>query len=80
MPGTKRQNERLVILFLIGVLAMNYPILTLFSKVRLYWNIPLLYLYLFFFWAVFIGFVAFAMEFPASLQVRMKRPQSERSE
>ena len=77
MPGTKRQNERLVILFLVGIVAMNYPILSLFSKVRLYCNIPLLYLYLFFCWAVFIAFVAFAMEFPASLQDRVKMPETE---
>lgn len=80
MPGIKRQNERLVILFLIGLLAMNYPILSLFNKVSLYCSIPLLYLYLFSLWVVFIGLVAGALELPAVPRSRGKLPTAASSE
>ena len=66
MPETKRKNERLVVLFLGGVLALNYPLLSLFGKVRLYFHIPVLYLYLFLCWGVFILGVALIMELPAA--------------
>lgn len=66
MPETKRKNERLIALFLVGLFALNYPILSLFSTVALYCNIPVLYLYLFLCWGFFIAGVALIMELPAS--------------
>jgi len=66
MPETKRKNERLVALFLIGALALNYPLLALFSKVRLLCNIPVLFLYIFLCWVLFILGVALTMERPAA--------------
>ncbi len=62
MSAIKRQSERLIILLLIGVLALNYPLLALFSKSVLWLGIPALYLYLFLFWALFIGLLAVVME------------------
>jgi predicted tellurium resistance membrane protein TerC len=68
MSVTKRQRERLAGLLLLGLIAINYPLLALFSKTVLWFGIPALYLYLFVFWAVFIGLAAAVIE---------KREQSE---
>ncbi len=63
MPEIKRrQNERLVVILIVGVIALNYPILSLFSKVRLIFGAPVLYFYLFTVWTVFIGCVALVLE------------------
>jgi hypothetical protein len=62
MSVTKRQGERLTGLLLIGLIAINYPLLALFSKSVLWFGIPALYLYLFVFWALFIGLAATVME------------------
>ena len=62
MSVSKRQGERLIGLLLIGLIAINYPILALFSKTVLWFGIPALYLYLFVFWALFIGIAAAVME------------------
>ena len=57
MAESKRQNERLIVLLIIGVIALNYPLLSLFSKASLIFGIPILYEYLFIIWFVFIGCV-----------------------
>jgi hypothetical protein len=62
MSVTKRQGERLIGLLLIGLIAINYPLLALFNKTVLWFGIPALYLYLFVFWALFIGLAAAVME------------------
>ena len=56
------QNERLVVLALIGALALNYPLLSIFSEGGLLFGIPILYLYLFVFWAGFIALAALIIE------------------
>jgi len=58
MPEAKRQKERLIVLPLVGVIALNYPLLSLFSRARLLFGVPLLYLYLFAVWLLFIFCVA----------------------
>lgn len=58
MVEKKRQNERLIVLLLLGGLAINYPLLALFSKSVFWLGIPLLYFYLFTGWALFIGGLA----------------------
>lgn len=62
MPESRRQNERLIGVFVIGVIVLNYPILSLFSKIRLLFGVPVLYLYLFLIWALFILGVAVTVE------------------
>jgi fatty acid desaturase len=62
MSVTKRQGERLMGLLLIGFIAINYPLLALFSKTVLWFGIPALYFYLFVFWALFIALSAAVME------------------
>jgi len=62
MTPVKRKIQRLLVLFVFGVFALNYPLLALFSKNVLWFGIPLLYLYLFVSWVVFIIFIAFVAE------------------
>ncbi|GMQ75362.1 MAG: hypothetical protein BMS9Abin01_0610 [Gammaproteobacteria bacterium] len=61
LPAGKR-NERLVALVLVGGLALNYPLLYVFSDARLLFGIPVLYLYLFAVWAIFIALAALITE------------------
>ena len=74
MSAAKKQGERLVGLLLIGLIAINYPLLTLFSKTVLWFGIPALYLYLFVFWAIFIGLAAAVMEKRESSGSETERP------
>jgi len=62
MTPVKRKIQRLLVLFVFGVFALNYPLLALFSKTVLWFGIPLLYLYLFVFWGLFIICIAFVAE------------------
>ena len=62
MSPVRRKIQRLLVLFVFGVLAINYPLLALFNKTTLWFGIPLLYLYLFVFWVIFIVFIAFITE------------------
>ena len=62
MTPVKRKIQRLLVLFVFGIFALNYPLLALFSKTVLWFGIPLLYLYLFVFWVLFIICIAFVAE------------------
>ena len=62
MTPIKRKIQRLLVLFIFGILALNYPLLALFNKTVLLFGIPLLYLYLFVFWILFIVCIAFITE------------------
>ncbi len=57
-----RQKERLVALVLLGALLFNEPLLGLFDRLQLWFGIPLLYLYLFTAWGVFILLAALILE------------------
>ena len=62
MSPIRRKIQRLLVLFVFGCLALNYPLLALFSKTFLWYGIPLLYLYLFGLWIIFIIFIAIVTE------------------
>jgi hypothetical protein len=62
MTPVRRKIQRLLVLFVFAALALNYPLLALFSKTVLLFGIPLLYLYIFVLWLVFIIFIAFVAE------------------
>ena len=51
-------HERLVALFLLGVLLLVPPVLVVFNRVERVLGVPLLYLYLFAAWALLIGLAA----------------------
>jgi hypothetical protein len=58
----KQRTERLVVLAVIGALALNYPLLSLFAGGALLFGIPLLYFYLFALWGGLIALAAFIIE------------------
>ena len=62
MSPVRRKIQRLLVLFGFGCLAINYPLLALFSKIFLSFGIPVLYLYLFGLWLLFIIFIAIVTE------------------
>jgi hypothetical protein len=62
MSPVRRKVQRLLVLFGFGCLAINYPLLALFSKISLSYGIPVLYLYLFGLWLLFIIFIAIVTE------------------
>lgn len=63
-PGdrTEPTGQRLVALFLLGVLLFNYPLLQLFARDALVLGVPLLYCYIFVAWAALIGLIALVVE------------------
>jgi hypothetical protein len=58
---TNVRNERLVALFLLGLLLFNYPLLAMFNTPTLVLGMPRLYLYLFVAWAVLIAGAALVL-------------------
>ncbi len=58
----KQRTEQLVVLAVIGALALNYPLLSLFAGSGLLFGIPLLYFYLFALWGGLIAFAGFVLE------------------
>jgi hypothetical protein len=55
-PNVK--GERLVALFLLGIVLFNYPMLALFNRPDMVFGIPVLYAYVFGAWALFIVMLA----------------------
>ncbi len=62
MPRPPARQPRLVALFLFGVLLFNYPLLALFSRADEVLGVPLLYVYIFGAWALFVILLARAIE------------------
>jgi hypothetical protein len=56
------KNQRLVAVFLLGVLLFNYPLLALFNRAATVFGIPVLYAYIFGAWALLIGLLALVVE------------------
>lgn len=50
----QQSKEHIVILFIGGVVAINYPLLELFDRAWAPFGIPLLYFYLYFAWLLII--------------------------
>lgn len=57
-----RTGERLIALLLAGVIAWTYPVLFLIGTDVRVFGIPLLYLYLYLSWGLFVGLVALIIE------------------
>lgn len=58
------KGRRLVGVFLLGFVLLNYPILSLFNLEKLLFGIPLLYCYMFFVWSALIGLIVFITSLP----------------
>ena len=63
MTPDSKKNKRLVALFLLGCVLLNYPILSLVNLQILIFGLPLLYVYLFGVWCLLIGLTALATFF-----------------
>jgi hypothetical protein len=62
MMGNSVKGQRLVALFLLGWLLLNYPLLDLAAGDMLIFGIPLIYAYLFFVWATLIVLMTLVVE------------------
>ena len=58
MTRDSKINKRLVALFLLGCLLLNFPIISLFNLEILIFGLPLLYVYIFVIWCLIIGLTA----------------------
>ena len=56
------KGQRLVALFLLGSLLLNYPLLNLFSRDNFVLGIPVLYAFVFSVWALLIALMALVVE------------------
>ncbi len=56
------KGQRLVALFLLGSLLLNYPLLNLFASDNSLLGIPVLYAYVFTTWALLIALMALVVE------------------
>jgi hypothetical protein len=60
MAQNNNKNKRLISLFFLGSLLLNYPILSLFNVKTLVFGIPLLCLYIFSVWLALILLISIA--------------------
>ena len=51
-------GRRLVVVFLLGIVLLNYPVLALFSREEMVAGVPFLYVYLFAAWLALIAAMA----------------------
>jgi hypothetical protein len=56
------KSQRLVAVFLLGVVLFNYPVLALFNRAAEVLGIPVLYVFIFGAWAAMIGLLALVVE------------------
>jgi hypothetical protein len=56
------KGQRLVALFLLGCLLLNYPLFSLFAGTGNLLGVPVLYVYVFFAWALLIALMAIVIE------------------
>jgi hypothetical protein len=56
------KKQRLVAVFLCGVLLLYSPVISLFDQARLLFGVPVLYLYVFTVWVVLIAVMAWITE------------------
>ena len=80
MLTTTQRTERLVVLAVIGILALNYPALSLFAHGGLLFGIPVLYLYLFLAWVGLIVLAAAIIERKAGRIRSFITPETSASE
>lgn len=62
MRQSALMKQRLVAVFLGGVFLLYSPVISLFDQVRLWFGVPVLYLYLFTIWGVLVALMAWITE------------------
>ncbi|MGE5491782.1 MAG: hypothetical protein ACM31P_10935 [Actinomycetota bacterium] len=61
MSKRSLRNSRLAALFTLAGIALNYPVISLFSRDAVVFGIPLLYAYLYGAWAAIVALTALAV-------------------
>jgi hypothetical protein len=56
------KSQRLVAVFLLGMVLFNYPVMALFNSAAETFGIPLLYAYIFLAWTLLIGLLVLIIE------------------
>ncbi|MEL6611844.1 MAG: hypothetical protein AAFQ53_07100, partial [Bacteroidota bacterium] len=56
------RRQRLIALFVLGALLLNYPLLLLANRAESMFGVPVLFVYLFVVWAALIGLAAWTVE------------------
>jgi hypothetical protein len=64
MSRSVLKGQRLVAVFLLGLLLFNYPLMALFNRAADVFGIPVLYAYIFGAWALLIALLAIVIERP----------------
>jgi hypothetical protein len=64
MSRSVLKGQRLVAVFLLGLLLFNYPLMALFNRAAVVFGIPVLYAYIFGAWALLIALLAIVIERP----------------
>jgi hypothetical protein len=64
MKRSDATGQRLVAIFLMGCVLLNYPILSLFARPAELGGVPLLFAYVFAAWVVLIALMALVIERP----------------
>lgn len=62
MNRAKNNGQWLIVIFVIGLLLLNYPLLALYGGSQTIAGIPLFFVALFLTWAALIGLVALVIE------------------
>ncbi len=81
----QQSREYIAILFIVGVLALNYPMLELFNRPWMPFGVPVLYLYLYLVWFALIVLLIVVVEHskipepdqPAALTENASQPEAE---
>lgn len=60
--NTRKIGPRLVAVFLLGLVLLNYPVLVLFARDANIGGVPLLYAYVFVAWALIVALMAVVVE------------------
>lgn len=63
MSNASLKMQKLIALFILGVIAFNGPFLSLFNRSTTVWGIPVLFFYLFSVWAVLILLTGLVIEY-----------------
>jgi hypothetical protein len=62
MNGSSIAGQRLIAIFLLGCILLNYPILFLFDRIDTFFGVPSLYVYIFGAWSLLIVLMAYVVE------------------
>ena len=62
MNHSRLTGSRLIAVFLLGCVLLNYPLLLLFDRSAEFFGVPLLYVYVFAAWAGLIALMAMVIE------------------